>query len=413
MALLRKPLMPEHRIHFFVWHPTDHAFLTVDGALPTAPSASDRAEPDLDFATRPLLKPDVPGGLERDPQEHLIVHEALALPDALPTGARWTDRGDALTGFPGVVQRTRELLADPVPELRPPWARRGWLTDVEAWIDRHVARTGPIATVKSWCLSCVLKVPTASGPVYFKVSNDRPLFANEATVTRALARRFPGHIPDPIAIDAAHGWLLLPDLGPAIGQSAPMEPLLEDFARLQRTAAASIDDLLADGCLDRRPPVLDAHVQALLAAEDGVEGLTDAEVDALRDALPELRARIARSPLPATLVHGDLHGGNVAAGAHGGYVYFDLTDVCIGPPTVDLLDQLFEEDAARRDAHREAYFRAWGIADHTELWRDARTILCLHHAVSYWYIERAQEPYSRQEMAGTRAHLLRRALESL
>lgn len=71
-------------------------------------------------------------------------------------------------------------LVDDVPDtaleehpLRMPWARIGAIADILAWADEVLARSGlsrsgAAAQVKSWNLSCILRLPTPAGDVWCK-----------------------------------------------------------------------------------------------------------------------------------------------------------------------------------------------------------------------------------------------------
>jgi Ser/Thr protein kinase RdoA (MazF antagonist) len=183
------------------------------------------------------------------------------------------------------------------------------------------------------------------------------------------------------------------------------------FASLQRRAATSIDALLADGCLDRRPEVLEVQLDALLADLDSVGGLTVQERSDLRDLGPVLKDSIRRlgglGP-PPTLVHGDLHPGNVAQlGAK--LVYFDWTDACVAHPFVDLHSLRWETDESVRTALLEAYLDSWAGVASAERLREAAlvatVVVPLHHAVSYWKLVGALEPSARRELDATHSFL--------
>jgi hypothetical protein len=130
-----------------------------------------------------------------------------------------------------------------------------------------VIRTAPIEQVRTWGVSCILRVRTMSGDVYLKASSTRPLFAREAVLVQALAIRYPEHIPVPLAIEAEQGWVLLADFGQELRGNTDVqvwEDALRTYARLQRATATHVADLLAQGCRDRRLDTLAAHVDHLL-----------------------------------------------------------------------------------------------------------------------------------------------------
>lgn len=157
---------------------------------------------------------------------------------------------------------------------------------------------------------------------------------------RGLSGLYPDHIPAPLSIDEQHRWMLLADFGAAIEWDAPVEvqeEMLRLYGELQRDAATRVGDLLAIGCLDRRLERLAAQVledTATLASQ-----LDAAEIERLRALGPQLQAicaELASYAVPHTLVHGDLHLGNVARYA-GSYLFFDWTDACVAHPFFDTI----------------------------------------------------------------------------
>ncbi len=121
------------------------------------------------------------------------------------------------------------------------------------------------------------------------------------------------------------------------------------------------DELLADGCLDRRLEVLEAQIHPLLHDPVATARFTadeTAELRGLEPALVELCRRLDALELPATLLHGDLHMLNVAR-LNGDLVYFDWTDACISHPFLDLISLQWEPDEASRAVLLNAYLEGW------------------------------------------------------
>jgi Ser/Thr protein kinase RdoA (MazF antagonist) len=277
-----------------------------------------------------------------------------------------------------------------------------------------------IEIVRTWALSCVLRVITTTGQTfYFKATADIPLFGNEGTVTAELARHFPGEVPLPLVVDGPRRWMLM---APFEGDT-DQQPTLEHRLRLMRTHADLqvqssdfVDDLLASGCLDRRLDWTAAQIDALLADEEFLK-LNDDELAQLKGLVPIHKERcrqIADFGVPETLVHGDLHTGNVAFRSDG-LTLFDWTDACIAHPFVDMLDIFWEKDEAIQRQLLDAYLAAWTVfapLDRLhELWRQIQPILALHHLISYHSITRHIEPTQRQDLAGMIPILARKILE--
>jgi hypothetical protein len=340
--------------------------------------------------------------------------------DPLP-GAAWLDRG-ALDG------ELCDLVPQPahVPAQRAPWAQEGWLAEATAWIEsslRGVGRrsTGPVEQVRTWPLSAVLRVPTENDHVYFKATSKLPLFVDEGAVMQGLARLFRREVPRPLAVDHARRWMLLEDVGTAIGWDAPVEEresVLRVFAFMQVATSDDVEALLAMGCIDRRPAWLAREAKLLLEDDEALAGLEEHEIARLRSLEPTLVglcAHLADGPVPDALVHGDLHLGNVAR-VGGSYVFFDWSDACVAHPFLDLIDVHREEDPNVTARLRDAYLSVWSDFASPEqllaLWELSTPLASLNQAVSYRYISASVEPGSAQQLEWALPHWLRQVLET-
>jgi len=291
---------------------------------------------------------------------------------------------------------------------------------------------GPVSQVKTWGISCVLRAHTTAGDVYFKAASTRALFADEPALTAALAALYPAHVPLPLNIDHARGWMLLADFGPTLDATAGRDDpaaradWLGAFGQLQRASAGRVDAFLRLGCQDRRLHRLAAQVDPLLGDTAALASLDGVEVARLRALGPRLRAMcgaLAGYGVPQTLVHGDLHSGNIAV-REGAYLYFDWTDGCVAHPFFDLLIVRYEaEQAARGDGKNEewadlleGYLASWTAYEPLERLREAWTLAeplgHLHQAISYWRICASLEPAQR-DFDGELPERLRRLLGTL
>jgi hypothetical protein len=384
------------RLRLVVERPRDGTVLTVDGRLPEVEvsgrvwyaSAPDVVAAFTPAGIDPLLLRLLRGG--RDETEHLLSATLLAeLRGDEPQGAAWTHRDE--------VPDAAALLGGAAP-ARQPWADPAWFSAARDWLRSTVdntggAVTGPVEQHKVWELSCVLRVPTTRGDVYLKATVDSPLFVAEAPVTALLAELFPEHVPAPLAVERERGWIATPDFGPELGWEAPVpvrEEALRQYAALQHASVEHVDALLAAGCIDRRPVWLATQLPSWFV-EPMTRHWTSAEVSAaLAAAIPrlgELCAELAGSPLPDTLLHGDMHMGNAARRPGGGYLFFDWTDAGIGHPFVDMVAIAQEDEEASRDRLRDTYLAEWDhIASRVELdriWAVADVLAHANQAVSY------------------------------
>ncbi|WP_395088726.1 phosphotransferase [Armatimonas sp.] len=315
---------------------------------------------------------------------------------ARPDEALWMDEAD----LPVAVHEPHLL--------RVPWGYAGWLETALAWIGAHAAGLHSWKELKSWSLSCVIRAETGRGVVYFKATNLRPqLFANEPLVTQNLAERFPGRVPMPFAIDPERGWMLLPDFGPSLRESqgdTSATLALTDYSHFQQQTLGQETELLALGCIDRRPAHLAQELPLLLTDDLCLARLTDDERARLR-AIDWQSKLAVFADQPSALVHGDLHTGNVASGKDGALLYFDWTDASVGLGWLDALLPLWAET----DEEARTLYTLWSTP--LPPWETIAPLLALHHAVSYRHIYHAIEPCVQHEHQGGVKFFLRKALE--
>lgn len=333
---------------------------------------------------------------------------------------------------PVLMMYLAELDGAPTPALRVPWAYPGWHASALAWIEAQLARLGyhllaPVAQLKTWALSCVLRAQTSAGAVYFKTSARLPLFADEPQIIAALSTRYPELIPAPLAVDRERGWLLLADVGAELHAQTELPhwtTVLSAYGEMQRHAAADLDWLHANGCLDRRLAWLEAQIEPLLCSPEVLSRLTADELARLRVLVPQIQARCAELDncgLPPTLVHGDLHGGNI--GYHAGrYAVFDWSDACIAHPFTDLPTMLYDirerwPDPAIQASARDSYLTQWSSYAALEqlqaTWTLAAPIAALHQATSYHALVCSIEQTERHAIEWGVSYWLRQVLQLL
>ncbi len=336
----------------------------------------------------------------------------------LPDGGKWVG-AEELDSIPLVVPEHREFIhqwlqetaAGAVPELRAPWTSMGWFDEALAWIEAqleqlHIEALGSLMQERSWALSCILRMETSIGDVYFKAVP--PFMAQEAVVIREISRQYPELTPPPFATDDERGWTLMPDFG---GDSLMLTPdisRLEEasrlFARMQVEQVEHVDDWLARGvpdrCLHRMVQLIDPLIMMSTQLLAGAPpGLSEEEVEGLH-ALPMkmklLCAKLASYDVPHTLIHGDL-GGNILVNGDR-YIFFDWTDVCISHPFFEMatiidtvLDaSIIQDQTDTRTRLRDAYLEPWTAYEPMERLVEAfeltKALGSLHQAMSYMWI---------------------------
>lgn len=269
------------------------------------------------------------------------------------------------------------------PTTAPGWATEQWRDEALAWVgdalSEHGRRvTGPVEPrVRPWSL--VWRVPTDTGPVWFKANN--PGTRYEAALLAELPRLAPGTVLDPLAVDVARGWSLLPDGGPSLRDVLAGEPdlahwerVLPAYAALQVAVAPQVVRLLAAGVPDQRPDRMPELLDRLLGDEEALrlgepDGLSPELHERLRAYQPEFAAicrRLDDFGIPSSVQHDDLHDGNVfVTGA--GYRFFDWGDASVAHPFSTLLVTLrsvaygAKLEAGDPALHRlrDAYLEAW------------------------------------------------------
>jgi hypothetical protein len=271
------------------------------------------------------------------------------------------------------------------------------------------------------------------GTAWFKAVSAEDRF--EAPLTERLARLDPGFLPEPIAIDAERGWLLLRDGGVRLrehGESVEdWEAILPRYAELQLAAAPRADELLSLGVPDERLAGLPDRLERLLDDEDYLllnrpDGMSSEERDRLRAQRPTIVAlceELAGTGIPETVQHDDLHGGAVLVDPARRHRVIDWGDACISHPfhTLTVLlratayQRAFEpggpEILRMRDAYLEPFGR-FGSRGELVAWADlayrtgtlARS-LAWHRGMQSW------TPEERAEEVDTIPYGLQRFLE--
>jgi hypothetical protein len=311
------------------------------------------------------------------------------------------------------------------------WSQPGWIEAATTWINaqlaqRGIERLGDVEQphVRPW--SCVLRVPTAAGDVFFKAT--APALAHETALTVAVTRWHPDRTLEPLAADTARGWMLLPDGGTRLRAVLTATPvpdvrhwlrLLPLYAEMQIELAGRTAELLALGTMDRRLASLPAQYEELLSDPTALslgqeDGLTESEYAHLRKLtrrLTSLCERLAEYGIPETLQHDDLHDGNIFVRGDGRYTLFDWGDACVSHPFFSLLvtlnsiaDRLgWADDAPELAPIRDAYLESWeefgSREDLNEAVRLARTLGMVCRALTWHRILSAVGPSYRQEYA--------------
>jgi len=216
------------------------------------------------------------------------------------------------------------------------------------WADGFVDRTGPAEQVKSWNLSCLMRLPTTEGTVWCKAV---PRFSqHEGAILRLVAGLRPDLVPPVLAftpgltllghVDGVDQWGAAPEVAMA------MVAALVDLQQV-----VTVDQLRATRLPDWRSSALLNATSELCGRKDVRATLVTEEVaalDRLVDELPDRFAALDECEIEPTLVHGDFHPGNWR-GTPGHLVLLDWGDSGIGHPLLDMpafMARMQEESAS-------------------------------------------------------------------
>lgn len=257
-----------------------------------------------------------------------------------PAGGQVTYLGQLLSPAPTGPFKPTEVDLSPHP-LRADYARPGGPAETLAWASRVLDERGrgPVTEAvqqRTWNLSTVWRLSTPTGPYWVK--QVPPFFAHEPAVLGWAAGS--KRVTPLLAAEDARMLLAHVEGEDLYGAGVEVRrKIADDLHYLQLAAIDSVPHLLADGVPDRRQPQLLGYLTKVIDSYGG----TDARLRALADDLPARLARVAACGLPDTLVHGDLHPGNVI-GAETRTI-IDWGDSFIGQPGFDVL-RLTERMAA-------------------------------------------------------------------
>ncbi len=309
---------------------------------------------------------------------------------------------------------TEELLSPWLRGTRPHWEAgvREWLTATGRSLG--LGKLKDVHTVKERPWAVVHRVTFQRGTSYFKACGMSG--RHEPLLLPWLAKRWSSVIPAVQRAQGAFGWILMADAGLPLrettdvpAQLSALASVLSSYSRIQIESSDFVSRLLGIGLPDRRVHQLPGLLAKLIESEVLAIGLDAAETEdlrsRLRDALPRLTRccdRLAASPCPAALDHGDLHPGNVLCGG-ASYRICDWGDSCVTHPFCSLAFTLETALATLPEDLREpwkrklcdAYLAPWAALFpperiHAEL-RDALWIAHVVRALDFAHMFRGAD----------------------
>jgi hypothetical protein len=348
-----------------------------------------------------------------------------------PDGLRWLDPVDLLDNLEPeeartVARRRLDRISAAAAPYEPPWARSGWLARTSAWMVERMADAG-FATadaprlVYQGPLAAVLRARSRGQALFLKCA--APVFAHEAAITHALASRTPDLVPTVIASEPGENWLLMHDHGGRMldeGSEAAWVDAVPRVVELQRAWIGATEGIAAAGGQTRPIADLASAVPSMLDRDD-LGGRLDLEVrEAWIAAIPRILdacAALIDLGVPDTLVHGDLHPGNIVQ-TENGHVVVDWSDAAVGNPFVDLATFLvWTKDRDLRRRLLDAYVVAWdGLLPHSRLAAAgelAMTVGALYQVATYQALIAAMDPPDAALFKGADVSWLKRTVDAV
>ncbi len=258
---------------------------------------------------------------------------------------------------------------------------------------------GPVTRAvqqRTWNLSAIWRLESPTGTVWLKQVPH--FFAHEPTVLRWIAENGE-NLAVPTLLGSRDGRMLLDHVdGEDMYGAGPeiRDAIAADLHPIQQKAAGRVTELLDAGVPDRRPGTLAEDIAAVVAQH----GDGDARLGGLVAGLDERLAKIASCGLPDTLVHGDLHPGNVRSDGRS-RVLIDWGDSFVGHPAFDILrltEELAVGDAGMLvDAWADRWRATVSDSDPHLAVELMRPVAALRNAAVYAHfldhIEPAEHPY--------------------
>jgi len=310
------------------------------------------------------------------------VMEALPNNDRAPAASRWLPIG-------GIGSRLVDpsednvAIADALREMNTaigPFARPGWLWELFAWAQTQIDPlglrvTGAIRQLNAGATFSLIRLETTGPAIWFKATGEPNL--HELSISLALARLFPDHVPEILGVHPTwNGWLSKDAAGIPLDdceESFFWEEAARQLAALQLASVGKSAELLASGCKDLRlprlvnlvDPFLDRMADLMAAqVKQPPEPLSTTSLTLLGERLKEACALLHELDLPDTLGHGDCSPGNIVVSPTRCF-FLDWAEGCVSHPflTFEYLREHFRRRLRESDAAAErmaaAYARSW------------------------------------------------------
>jgi hypothetical protein len=257
-----------------------------------------------------------------------------------------------------------------------PWDEPDWLDRAALWTTSQLSRQGieprgelTLARTRPW--AAVASIDTGEGRLWFK--EPAPVMGFEAALTAVVSERSPHDGPEVVAWEGT--WLLTRDAGPQLrgllqadATRAPAwEDILRRYAELQLAHIGDAVELRTLGVPDKRPRALLADYRRLVRDVRALDAVP-VERSRLASLQPALEQAVAAldGPLPMTLIHEEVHEGNVFV-LDGHARILDWGEGAVSHPFAGLTNTLrdiayrrgLEPDSAEILRLRDVYLEPW------------------------------------------------------
>jgi hypothetical protein len=310
------------------------------------------------------------------------VMEVLQNNDRAPAASRWlpiAGKGSRLVDPP----EDNAAITDALEEMNTalgPFARPGWLPELFAWVQTQIDPlalrvTGAIRQLNAGRTFSLIRLETTGPAIWFKATGEPNL--HELSISLALARLFPDHVPEILGVHRTwNGWLSKDAPGSLLDdceESFFWEKAARQLAALQLASVGKSTELLESSCKDLRLPRLIKLVDPFLArmadlmaaqVKQPPEPLPTTSLTLLGERLKEACALLHELDLPDTLGHSDCNPGNIVVSPTRCF-FLDWAEGCVSHPFLTF--EYLREHSRRRlrdsDAAGErmaaAYARPW------------------------------------------------------
>jgi hypothetical protein len=313
-----------------------------------------------------------------------------------------------------------------------PWSSPDWFGRASEWITASVEAMGGTVTgepiqVRAWAISCVLRVDTTIGTLYFKALPD---FLGHATkLERYLSEQFPNHTIEVANIEPNEHWMMTREFsGPPPESKEDWGKIFRVIIEIQQQCTTKLDELLSFGCHDRRLarlpelllPVLDELKQPDMLKLYDISESEAQELERRLKQLPDLCEKLAECGIEETLIHGDLWVSNATIRDERtgkSPVIFDWTDGAITHPFFDIYSvYTAERDLTKRSGEIQAHFEVWCELHPREKVQTAfdlsRLIAPFYYFLAWRHVQLNAPAQSRWELLYLLRRFVRHCLEA-